>query len=158
MAGYRCNIDDTAVCFVDYCSMLTRVLCVLFFFCCRRDRSAKKLVVVLSALGRHTHIAQHAPRAHCTLPPDGAIDSLRMTAVYHRSHTPSSSSSRAAALTRSPSAIYFFLNPHLPSQPLVCSCFVCSNFLEFYFNFKSQIFLFGISQAVSKPILFGQSE
>ena len=33
LAGCRCNIDDTAVCFVDcYCSMLTRVLCSPFFF------------------------------------------------------------------------------------------------------------------------------
>ena len=30
-AGCRCNIYDTAVCFVDYRSMLTRVLCELFF-------------------------------------------------------------------------------------------------------------------------------
>ena len=46
MAGCRCNIDDSAVCFFDYCSMLTRVLCVLLFFFCRtHDRSAKKLVV-----------------------------------------------------------------------------------------------------------------
>ena len=61
------HIDDTAVCFVDYCGMLTRVLCVLF--CCRRDLSAKKLV--LSALERHTHIAKHASRKHCTSPPGG---------------------------------------------------------------------------------------
>ena len=69
LAGCRFNIDDTAVCFVDHCSMLTRVLRVLFFFFCRRDRSAKKLFVVLWALGRHTHIAQHAPRTTMHIAP-----------------------------------------------------------------------------------------
>ena len=80
LAGCRCNIDDTAVCFVDYCSMLTRVLCVLLFFCYRRDRSAKKVVDVLWALGVHTHIAQHAPRTHYRAPV-ASIDSLRMAAA-----------------------------------------------------------------------------
>ena len=55
MAGRRCNIDDTVVCFVDYSNiMLTRVLCVLFLFF--YDRSVKNVVVVLWALGRHTLI------------------------------------------------------------------------------------------------------
>ena len=63
LVGYRGNIDDTAVCFMDYRSMMTRVLCALLFFCCRRERSAKK-VTVLWALGRVT-----APHAHGTARP-----------------------------------------------------------------------------------------
>ena len=68
--------------FVDYCSMLTRVLRVLFCFCCRCERSAKK-VIVLWALGRVT-----AAHAHRTAHPThmASIDGLRMTAIEHRAH------------------------------------------------------------------------
>ena len=83
LAGCRCNIDDTAVCFMDYCSMLTRVLHVLFYCCCRRERSGKK-VIVLWALGRVT-----APHTHRTARPThmASIEGLRMIAVEHRAHT-----------------------------------------------------------------------
>ena len=42
LAGCRCNINKTTVCFVDYCSMLTRVLCVLFFFAADATGKRKK--------------------------------------------------------------------------------------------------------------------
>ena len=32
LAGCTSNIDDTAVCFADCCTKLTRLLCVLFVF------------------------------------------------------------------------------------------------------------------------------
>ena len=94
LAGCRCNIDDTAVCFVDYCSMFTRVLQVLFCFCCRRERSAKR-VIVLWALGRVT-----APHAHRTARPMhmASIDSLRMTAVENRAHATAAAATTAAVL------------------------------------------------------------
>ena len=57
----------THPCFVDCCSMLMRVLRVLLCFCCRRERSAKK-VVVLWALGRVT-----APHAQRTARPTHAL-------------------------------------------------------------------------------------
>ena len=70
LAWCRCNIDETAVCVVDYCSMLARVLCALFFFWSRCERSAKK-VVVLWALGRVT-----APCAHRTARPTHALHNV----------------------------------------------------------------------------------
>ena len=94
LGGCRCNIDDTAVCFADYCSMLTRVLQALFCFCCRRERSAKR-VIVLWALGRVT-----APHAHRTARPMhmASIDSLRMTAVENRAHATAAAATTAAVL------------------------------------------------------------
>ena len=72
--------------------MLTRVLRVLFCFCCRRERSAKK-VTVLWALGRVT-----SPHAHRTARPTHttSIDSLRMTAVEHRAHAAAAAAATAA--------------------------------------------------------------
>ena len=73
--------------------MLTRVLCVLFHFCCRRERSAKK-VIVLWALGRVT-----APHAHLAARPThmASIDSLPMAGVEHRAHTHAAAAAAAAA-------------------------------------------------------------
>ena len=95
LAGCRCNIDDTAVCFVDYCSMLTRVRRVLLCFCCRRERSAKRVIVLWALMGRvrprHTHrTARPTPMT--------SIDSLRMTAVENRAHATAAAATTAAVL------------------------------------------------------------
>ena len=67
LAACRCNNDDTAACFVDYISMLARVLCVLFFLLQSLAVSEKR-----SALGsgsthahrteRPTHALHNEPR------------------------------------------------------------------------------------------------
>ena len=79
-------MNDTAVCFVDYCIILMRVLQVRLCFCCRccrRKRSTINMIVPW-ALGRVT--AQYAHRtAHPTHM--ASINSLRITAVNHRAHT-----------------------------------------------------------------------
>ena len=68
------------------CRLLQHAVLCAVFFCCRREWSAKK-VLVLWALGRVT-----APHAHRTARPTHALhNALRehglTTAVKHRSHT-----------------------------------------------------------------------
>ena len=67
LAGYRCNIDNSAVCLADCCcSMLIRgcsAVCCLFFL-----QSAKKAAVVLWGLGHVT-----APHGHRTARPTHAL-------------------------------------------------------------------------------------
>ena len=115
LAGCRCNIDYTAECFVDYCSVRRRcyVCCIILL------HSAKK-VVVLWALGRlttpHAGTGQRAPVA--------SIDILRMTAVEHRAHTRSSSSSSSS--TRSRSVVCYF---SLPASRIEAVGFVFFKFL-----------------------------
>ena len=82
----RCNTDDTTVCFADYCSMLTRVLCVLFFFAAgvsgqRKSRSRALGSGVCDCAARTPHSTPHARTAQRA--PVPSIDSLRMTAVEH---------------------------------------------------------------------------
>ena len=60
-------------------------------FCCRRERSAKKMIV-FRALGRVT-----APHAHLTARPThmASIKSLRTTAVHHGAHAAAALATRA---------------------------------------------------------------
>ena len=65
----RLNIDETAVCFVEYCSMLTRVRCVLFFFLQMRpvsEKSSRRAVgsraTPAHRTARPTHTLHIAPR------------------------------------------------------------------------------------------------
>ena len=93
--------------------MLTRVLCVLFFSAAGATGQRKNLCSGLWGDTRISHSTPHAHTAHRPLV--SSIDSLRMTAVQHRSHTPSSSSSSGSSSstnsTRSPSVVYYFSQP-----------------------------------------------
>ena len=119
LAGWRCHIDDTAVRFVDYCSMLTWVLCVLCSGCsvccavgalCAVQTRAVTEKSSSRALGpgacnrapRTPHSTPHARTAQGA--PVASIDSLRMTAVEHRAHT-RGSSSNSSNNTRIPSVV-----------------------------------------------------
>ena len=68
LAGCRCNIDDTAVCFVN-CSMLTRVLCVVFFL--PQTRAIKKKSSHGLGSGATHDTAHQALCTHCTTRPGG---------------------------------------------------------------------------------------
>ena len=112
LAGCRCNIDDTTVCCVYYCSMLTRVLCVLFFLLQQTRAVSEKSRSRALGLGRVT-----APHAHHTALPTHAqhnvprwrrFDSLRMTGAEHRARTHGSNSNRSSSSTRIPSVVRFF--------------------------------------------------
>ena len=148
LAGYRCNIDGIAVCLVDNCRMLTRVLCVLFHFCCRRERSAKK-VIVPWALGRLT-----APHAHRTARPThmASIDSLRMTAVEHRAHTRRRRRSSSSSSTRRQSVVCYFSQAHISHRSRLFARIL--QIPKILFPLQNQKLWFGFSHAVSNPILF----
>ena len=64
LAGCRCNIDETAVCFV-----LTRVLCVccVFFSTTGQRKKSSSCCGLSGATHAYRCIAQHAPRTHCPL-------------------------------------------------------------------------------------------
>ena len=66
LAGCRCNIDETAVCFV-----LTRLICVLFFFLRPVSEKSRRRAVGSGATHAYRCIAQHAPRTHCPSRPGG---------------------------------------------------------------------------------------
>ena len=82
LAGCRCNLDDPAACFVDYCSMLMWVLCAVSF----SGKSCRALGS--GACDRATRTPHSTPHARTAQrAPVGSVDSLRMTAVGHRAHT-----------------------------------------------------------------------
>ena len=65
--GADANIYETAVRFV-----LTRLLCVLFFFFLRPvSEKSRRRAVCSGATRAHRCIAQHAPRTHCPSRPGG---------------------------------------------------------------------------------------
>ena len=95
LAGCRCNVDDTALCFVDYCSGCC--VCCSFHAVHATGRQKKLSCFGLWGDTCTAHSTPHAHTAHRS--PVASNDSLRMTAVQHRSHTPSISSRAAAAAT-----------------------------------------------------------
>ena len=102
-------------------------LCAVLFVL--QTRAVSEKVIVLCALGRVT-----PPYAHRTARPThiASFHSLRMTAVEHRAHTRSSSSSS----TGSPSEVCYFSQPTYRIEAVCLPVFF--KFLEFDFHFKTK--------------------
>lgn len=94
LEGCRCNIDYTAACFVAHCcSILTQVLCVLFF-CVLLHSSGQRTKWSCSGLcgdTRTSHSTPHARTVQRALV--ASMDSPRMIAAGYRAPTRSSSRS-----------------------------------------------------------------
>ena len=120
-AGCRCNIDETAVCFV-----LTRVLCVLFFFLRpvsekRRRRAvgsgATHAYISLHRKARPTHTLPIAPRwrgltAIEAAAKAGKVMRRRVSRVQTEHRTAVCFVDYCSMLTRVLCMLFFFCTPH----------------------------------------------
>ena len=144
----RCVLWTTAsVCFVDCRNMLTRVLCVLFCFHCRREWCVNK-VIGFWDLGRVT--TQHP---HRTARPThmASVDCLRMTAVDHRTRTLQQQQQQQQQEHSLPGRSLRFSSAHISHRSrLFARIFQIPRKI---FSVQKQKILFGFSHAVSNLIL-----
>ena len=123
--GIPRDIDGTAVCFVKYCSMLTRMFWVRLYFCCRRDRSEKTVIVLW------TLVCVAAPHTHRTARPKhmASIDSLRII-VERTEHTRGRSNNTPG----SPSVVCYLFQPTSRIDAVSLLVFVSFEYLYFHFR------------------------